>query len=367
MSRFLIQSWVYPFYRAYSGFLFVVFLLAAGLLKGEEHLAIARFFTSNALNLIYPYIGLLAYEGLTLRFSIPWVSNNRNRILQDLLFVSKRQRIEYIMIVVLCLLIPVLLYSFFLTTVALATGNYATGLIVLFFTLIRILMYSLLLNQYIIHPLEKKYRQVIRLNLPDYLNFPVILFSIRQFFSSNFLSLLLSKLLSIGLLLMFMLLIETIDNYDRFSSVILPLTFISNAFIAYGLFKFLNIELYVFRNLPLRPPFILLQVFIILTILCLPEIIIIYRNLFDIISAGSLSIHIVNALSILLFIYASLVYFNFDLQKFIIRLFWGSIILVLILLFDFLPILMCIIFSVSSVFIYTRGYYNFEIIFDQKK
>ena len=177
----------------------------------------------------------------------------------------------------------------------------------------------------------------------------------------------LSKLLSIGLLLMFILLIETIDNYDRFSAVILPLTFISNAFIAYGLFRFLNIELLVFRNLPLRPLIILLQVFVILFILCLPEIIIIYRNFFDIISIGNLSIHVLNALSILLFIYASLVYFNFDLQKFIIRLFWGSIILVLVLLFDFPPILMFILFSVSSVFIYSRGYYTFETVFGQKK
>ena len=367
MTRFLIQSWVYPFYKAYSGFLFVVFLLAAGLLKGEEHVAIARFFTSNALNLIYPYIGLLAYEGLTLRFSIPWVSHHRNRILQDLLFVTVRKRIGHLIIVILYLLVPVLLYSFFLLSIALTTGNFIVGLIILFFTLTRILIYSIVLNRYIIHPLEKRYHHLIRLNLPGYLDFPVILFSLRQFFSRNFLSLLLSKLLSIGLLLIFILLIDTIDNYNRFAAVILPLTFISNAFIAYGLFRFLNIELNVFRNLPLQAPIVLFQVFIVLIILCLPEIIIIYRNFIDVVTAGSLSIHVLNALSILLFLYAAQVYFNFDLQKFIIRLFWGSIILVLILLFDFPSALMCIIFCALSVYLYSKGYYTFETVFDQKK
>jgi hypothetical protein len=342
-------------------------LLAAGLLKGEEHVAIARFFTSNAINLIYPYFGLLAYEVLTLRFSIPWVSHHENRILQDLLFVGIKRRAGYLVVVILYLLIPVLLYSLFLLIIALTTGNYISGLIILLFTFIRILIYSIILNRYIIHPLEKRYLQLIRLYLPDFLNFPIILFSLRHFFSKNFLSLLLSKLLSIGLLLIFILLIDTIDNYDRFSAVILPLTFISNAFIAYGIFRFLNIELNLFRNLPIRPPIVLFQVFITLIILCMPEIIIIYRNFFDVITAGSLSIHVLNALSILLFLYAAQVYFNFDLQKFIIRLFWGSIILVLILLFDFPSALMFIIFCALSFYLYRKGYYTFETVFDQKK
>ena len=367
MTRFLIQSWVYPFYKSYSGFLFVVFLLAAGLLKGEEHVAIARFFTSDALNLIYPYITLIAYEGLTLRFSIPWISHHRNRILQDLLFVGTRQRIGHLIIVILYLQVPVLLYSFFLLIIALTTGNFIAGLIILLFTLIRILFYSLLLNRYIIHPREKRYQQLIRLNLPEYLNFPVILFPLRHFFSRNFLSLLLSKLLSIGLLLIFILLVGTIDNYDRFAAVVLPLTFISNAFIAYGLFRFLNIELNVFRNLPLRPAIVLFQVLVVMIILCLPEITIIYRNFYDIIPVGSLGIHIINGLSILLFQYAAQVYFNIDLQKFIIRLFWGSIILVLILLFDFPSALMFIIFCALSFYLYRKGYYTFETVFDQKK
>jgi hypothetical protein len=366
MTRFLIQSWVFPFYRTYSGFLFVVFLLAAGLLKGEEHVAIARFFTSNVLNLIYPYIGLLAYEVLTLRFSVAWVSHHRNRILQDLLFVRIKLRMRYLIIVILYLLVPVILYSLFLITIALSTYNYVTGLIILIFTLLRIFIYSHFLNRYIISPIEKGYQRLIHLSIPDYLNFPVILFSLRHFFSKNLLSLLLSKLLSIGLLFIFILLIDTIDYYNRFLAVILPLTFISNAFISYVLFRFLNIELNVFRNLPLRPANILLQVLFVLIILCLPEIIIIYRNFFDIIDTGTLSIHLINALSILLFLYASLVYFNFDLQKFIIRLFWGGIFIVMILLFDFPAAIMCIIFSALSVYLYSKGYYTFETVFGQK-
>ncbi len=367
MSRFLLQSWVYPFYKTYSGFLFVVFLLAAGLLKGEEHVAIARFFTSNALNLIYPYLALLSYEVLTFRFSIHWVSHHRNRILQDLLFVGIKQRLGYLLMVILYLLVPVILYSLFLLSIALFNGNLNVGLIIIFFTSTRILIYALIINRFIIHPLEKRYLQWIRFNLPEYFNFPLILFSLRHFFSRKFLSLLLSKLLSIGLLLIFILLIETIENYDRFVAVILPLTFISNAFIAYGLFTFLNIELNVFRNLPLRPVIVLFQVFTVLIILCLPEIIIIYRNFFDVIAIGTLSINVINALSILLFLYASLVYFSFDLEKYIIRLFWGSIALTLILLFDFPSSLMCFIFCVSSIYLYIRGYYTFETVYGQKE
>jgi hypothetical protein len=367
MIRFLVKSWIYPFYRTYAGFLFVVFLLAAGLLKGEEHVAIARFFTSDLSNLLYPFFGFLLYELLTMRFSVLWISLQRNRILQDLLFVSMELRIAYLIVAVLYLQLPVLLYSFFLISMAFATGQYIIGLIILLLTIIKTLIYSLVLNKYCIHPVEKRYNQLVQFYLPDNLNYPVVMFSLRHFFSKNFLSLLLSKLLSIGLLMIFILLIETVENYDRFSAVVVPLTFISNAFISYELFKFINIDLAIFRNLPLRPGITLFQVFIVLFILCLPEVVIIYRNFHDVITLGSLSIHMLNGLSILLFLYAYQVYFNFDLQKYITHLFWGSIILVLILLFDLPSVFLCLLFCSISIYLYSRGYYTFETLYDHRK
>jgi len=367
MNKFLLKTWIYPFYKTYAGFLFVLFLLAAGILKGEEHVAIAQFFTSDIKNLVYPYLGFILYEMLTIRFSIPWISDFRNRILQNLLYVPLKSRIGHLTFVFIYLHIPVLLYSFFMSSIALVSGQFIITATIIILAIVRIFAYSLLLNSYVAKPMEKKYHQLIQLNIPENLYFPLIVFSLRYFISKRFLSFLLSKGLSIGLLLICILLIETVDNYNRFSSVVIPIIFISNAFISYELFKFLNSDLVVFRNLPTKLGVTLFQIFTIIFILCLPEIVIMYRNFSDIISVGSLTIHILNGLMILLFLFAYPLYYNCDLEKYIIRLFWGSIILVLILLFDFPSILLCVVFCVSSIYLYTRGYYTFENVYKQIK
>lgn len=367
MNNFLLKSWIYPFYKTYAGFLFAIFLLAAGILKGEEHVAIAQFFTSDIKNLVYPYSGFILYELLTIRFSIPWISNFRNRIIQDLLYISVRNRIGHLTFVIIYLHIPVLLYSFFMISIALVSGQFLIPGIIIILAIARIFAYSLLLNRYIISPTEKKYHQLIQLNLPRNLKFSLIVFSLRYFFSARFLSFLLSKLLSIGLLLICVLLIQTVDNYNRFSSVVIPIIFISNAFISYELFKFLNGDLAIFRNLPTKLGVALFQIFIILFILSLPEMVIMYRNFSIIISLGNLTILVINGLMILLFLFTYPLYFNCDLQKYITRLFWGSIILVLILLFDFPSILLCLVFCAASVYLYIRGYYTFENVYEKIK
>ena len=165
--------------------------------------------------------------------------------------------------------------------------------------------------------------------------------------------------------MVFILLIQTIDNYERFASVVITLIFISNAFLSYELFKFQNIDLNVFRNLPLKPLIILFQSLMIMIILNLPEILIIYRNFSDLISIWDLSMDVLNGLMVILFLFAYLVYYNIDLQQYITRIFWGSILLVLFLLFDFPSYLLFIAFSSASAYLYIRGYYTFETIYDQ--
>ncbi len=365
MIKFLVKSWVYPFYRTYAGFLFVVFLFAAGLLKGEEHVAIAKFFTSDVKNLAYPYFGLLLYEFLTLHFSIRWISEQKNMFLRDLVYVSGRPRTVILGIIILYLHIPVIAYSLFLLGMALASGQIPVSLVIIFGSIFKLAIFTFILYRFLLFPVEKKYNRIFRITLPGFLNFPVIIFSIKHFFSKSFLSFLLSKTLSIGTLMVFILLIQTIDNYERFASVVITLIFISNAFLSYELFKFQNTDLNVFRNLPLKPWIILLQSLMIMIILNLPEILIIFRNFSSLISIWDLSMNVMNGLMVLLFLFAYLVYYNIDLQQYITRIFWGSILLVLLLLFDFPSYLFLTTFSLASAYLYIRGYYTFETVYNQ--
>jgi len=363
MIRFLLKSWVYPFYRTYAGFLFVVFLFAAGLLKGEEHVAIAKFFTSDVKNLAYPYFGLLLYEFLTLHFSIRWISDQKNMFLWDLVYIPGRPRTIILGLIILYLHIPVIAYSLFLLGMALVSGQIMVSIVIILGSIFKLAIFTFILFRFLLFPVEKKYNQIFRIALPGFLNFPVIVFSIRHFFSKSFLSFFLSKTLSIGTLMVFILLIQTIDNYERFASVAITLIFISNAFLSYELFKFQNIDLNVFRNLPLKPLIILFQSLMIMIILNLPEILIIYRNFSGLISIWDLIMDVLNGLMVLLFLFAYLVFYHIGLQQYITRIFWGSILLVLFLLFDFPSYLLFIAFSSASAYLYMRGYYNFETVY----
>ena len=365
VNRFLTRSWVYPFYKTYSGVLFVVFLIVTGFLRGEEHMALAVFFTSHIKNMVYPYAILVLYESLTIHFSIKWLSDPMNRIIRELVFLDFGSRLIRIFRIVLYLHIPVMIYSIFLLGIAVLNEEMFILSVIIVFAVTRIFIYTLIINHIMIYPVERQYKGLYRLKLPAVINFPIVNFSVKNFFTQKFVSFLLSKLFSIGILMVFIFLFDTIDNFNRFSRVSIALVFIANVFLSYDLFKFHNIDLHVFRNLPVKPSYILLQTLMILVILILPEIILIYKYFSRIIDPPNITIQIINGLSITLFLYAYLMYFSIDLKTYIMRIFWGSILLIMILLIDF-PIYLLFILLCSGVFyFYFKGYYKFELIYNQ--
>jgi len=366
MNKFLTKSWVYPFYKTYAGFLFAVFLFAAGLLRGVEHLALASFFTSNFKNLIYPLAGFIMYELLTLHFSIKWVSDVKNRIIRSILFLDFRPRFKLLLNIVLYLQIPVVLYSVFLLIVALFNGQIIVPMVILTLSIIRFALYALILNRIFIFPIEKAYKHSFRFRIPAVINFPIINFSLTQIFTQRLLSLILSKVISIGLLIISIILIETIDYYERFSALAIFMIFLANAFLSFDLFRFHNIDLNIFRSFPIKPWHFLIQTFSLMIILALPEIIIIYRNFLPITGAGFITMHIINGLLVLLFLYSYLLYFNIELKDYIMRIFWASIFMSMLLLFDIPVYLLLIILCSFTFYFYFKGYYSFEMVYNQK-
>jgi len=97
----------------------------------------------------------------------------------------------------------------------------------------------------------------------------------------------------------------------------------------------------------------------------LPEIVLIYRNFAQIVEVGFISLHILNGMTMLLLLYAYLLYFNIDLNIYIIRIFWGSLIVVMLILFDVPAYMIIIILGTSTIYLYFKGFYSFEVIYDQ--
>jgi hypothetical protein len=163
------------------------------------------------------------------------------------------------------------------------------------------------------------------------------------------------------------LIIGTVDYYDRFTAVAIFTVFIANTFLPYALFEFYNIDLNFFRNLPVKPGIILFQTVLILLILNLPEIIILHKNFSQIISSGLIALHVIVGLAALILLYAYLMYFNIDLKTYIIRIFWGSIFIYFLLLFDIPGYLLALVFLTLTIYFYFRGFYKFEMIYNHLK
>jgi hypothetical protein len=96
----------------------------------------------------------------------------------------------------------------------------------------------------------------------------------------------------------------------------------------------------------------------------LPEIVFIFKNFIDYISTDHLMAISISGIMILLFMYSVLTYYNFNLQDFMVRVFWGSLLLVFLFLFD-LPIYLFLSgVGFLALLLYYKGYYKFEAIYN---
>ena len=363
MIRFLIRSWVYPFYKAYAGFFLAIFLLAAGVLRGDEHLAIALFFTGHISNLLYPAAGMMLFELLTIHFSIRWISEARNRSIRELIFTDPIPKVKVLVTVLICLQLPVVIYTVFLIAVALYAMNIHTLLVIAIIGIIKIILYVRIMDRLLLFPREKRFKSPLYYRFPSWVSLPWVLLFLRYFIHEKFLSVLLTKIFSFLLLWISVILISTVDHYERFAAISISLVFLSNAFLSYNLFRLQYTDMNFLRNLPFRPLSIISQVLITLSILTLPEIIFTFRNFSQVLTTAMIAANILHGIALLIFLYGSQVYFHADLKSFIPRLFWGSLLLIILLLFDFPVYLLAVLLYILTLYFYFKGYYQFESVY----
>jgi len=155
MNRMLFKTWIWGFYKTYAGFLFLLFLLLFGFIRGQEHLAIARFLVGDTSNLVYPMGVFVLYGALLLFFSRRFFRNPKNRFLGDLVYLPGFPRYRIIWKGVQGLLLPATLYGLFLVIVAVLSWMPASALVILVFFMGLGVILTWLFGQMLIHPGEK--------------------------------------------------------------------------------------------------------------------------------------------------------------------------------------------------------------------
>lgn len=360
MNRIIFKTWVFGFYKIYAGFLFVLFLFFFGFLKGQEHLAIAQFLIYDIKNLIYPALANVLYGILLLFYGEHFLLNPKNRFLSDLIYLPGQKRLKLIWLGIHWLLLPVTIYDIFLFLVALLSGRMISAFLVFIFFIFLSMVLAFLFNRRLLRPVEKIYGFKWKISVILGGKWSITGFMIKHLILYRSFPFLLTKILTFLSLYLFTILIPTVDFLDRFLGIGVFVAVLSNGLIPYEMFHFSLRKMTLLRNLPIRRSLIFLQAWLTTLILLLPEIIYIFKNYLDFASPSFLIIHLLAAVSLLIFLFSCLLILSIDQEKFTIGIFLVMVIAVFYILFDLSVIFLLIIQLFTSYYLFYHYFYRYE-------
>lgn len=119
----LIKVFCIGFYRHYTSLFLLVVAFAGGFLRGDDHVFLARYFTSSPLLLLVPCALWTIYSLLLVEYNSRVASQPQNSFVAEfILFPSPVQR-KFSLLVAHTQLIPVWLYAAFLELIAIHMGH----------------------------------------------------------------------------------------------------------------------------------------------------------------------------------------------------------------------------------------------------
>jgi hypothetical protein len=360
MDRLIIKTWVCGFYKTYAGFLFVLFLLFFGFIRGQEHLAIAQFLVYDTANLIYPAAVFLIYAALLVFYTRHFFLNPRNRFLSDLVYLSANQRLKTLWRGVHWLLLPATIYGIFLLVIAILTGMLTSIILVLIFFIILNVTLTCLFDRMLIRPGEKIYGFTSGFSFSLGGKWSFSTFLIKHLILCRSLPFIMTKLLSMLNLFFFSILIPTVDYLDRFLGIAIFTAILSNGLLPYEMFHFSLRKMTFLRNLPIGRSFIFLQIWMTMGVLLLPEIFYIYRNFMNYVKLDFLTIHLLAAVSLLIFLFSSQLVFRLDQKNFTSSILGILLFIVFYLLFDLPATFLLILLLFSSYYLFYHYFYRYE-------
>jgi hypothetical protein len=114
LSKVLVRT----FYKINAGFFLVVLGLCFGFLRKIEHIALAQFFVSSPYLLLLPILLWLLYTIKVVLYNRHAVAFPQNTFLGSFLFLQRRKRVVLLILIAVLQLLPIILYGFFLFSMA---------------------------------------------------------------------------------------------------------------------------------------------------------------------------------------------------------------------------------------------------------
>jgi hypothetical protein len=360
--KVLVRTICVEYYRLNAGFFFVIIGFAFGLLRPIEHIALATYFVHSSVMLALLFVLWTLYTLKTIQFTLRSFAQEENTFLHNLYVMPVPVKFLSLVLVQVILFEPIVLYSAFMAFYALRFQQYTALLLLVLFNISSICAAAI----YYVFRLRHSNAEVKQSRLGLYLNRhftkPYLAFFLYHVLNKQLSLFVLTKVFSL------LFIIGTIKLYtiEDHSQVLLSLgmltAFSANAVLTFHFNRFEQVDVLLFKNMPLSP--VRRFGYNVLTYVCLlvPEILLLLRHLAGDIQVWMACKLLLFGLSLQLVLHSYVLYRQLDLEKFIRHIFFIILFFFVCLLFRIDVGLLAAVNLAASLLMYRKYFYPAEMV-----
>lgn len=279
MIKVVVKTIAKPFYEAHAGFFFLLFFIAGGFMRSNEHIALATYIADSFFLTIIVLLCFLLYHFKLLLFTRSLLSAEANFFIRRLICASVQIRILTIGFVFISLSAVPLFYAFFLSFFMFdADAFLKIGWLFTYFIAIFMLYFALLTRQ-ILRPISDIKTNFITRFISTKFSRPFVLWFPTYLIQSRPLLVLSTKVLSI-ILLTFCFSSYDVSEYDwRYLGMCVVIAMSANLVLSHTFFEFSVKSLNFLRGMPISAFERIAFYVAVVSILMIPEIIVLFKKM----------------------------------------------------------------------------------------
>lgn len=358
ISRILSLTITKEYYRQNAVFIFAVMIFSFGFLRSSEHITIIKLVLKLPSMMALTFLVWALHTAKVMLFSLRMLEAKSNEFLYNTRLFSAPKRYLAFGLMQFNLIQLTFIYSLWMIKIGIEEKHFLATLSIIGFNIILIIAGIIVYEYRIKHPNVVRATSKPIQNLLSRFKTPPYLFFIRYLFAKQPVLLLLSKLFT-GFMLIGVCSLYPTDAYDE------RLLALGGLFAAAGhtvfcqqFFYYENQFLSFSRNLPINLQHRILGYFFTYSLLLIPELIILLRNLPD-------GVSYLFALQLIIFV-LSMIFLNHHTQyinnvsndAYLQRLFFAGILFFLLIMFKIPVILMALVNFSLAIFVFHKNYYE---------
>ncbi|MFY7912851.1 MAG: hypothetical protein ACOVO2_25000 [Emticicia sp.] len=358
ISRILSLTITKEYYRQNAIFIFAVMMFSFGFLRANEHITIIKLVLKLPSMLALTFLVWALHTIKVMLFALRMFEAKSNEFLYNIRLFSAPKRYLALGLMQFNLIQLTFLYSLWMIKIGIEEKQFLATLSIICFNIIFILVGIIVYEYRIKHPNVVRATAKPIQNLLSRFRTPSYLFFIRYLFAKQPVLLLLSKLFSCFMLIGVCGLYPT-DAYDE------RLLALGGLFAAAGhsvfcqqFYYYENQFLSLSRNLPLSSQQRLLGYLLTYSLLLIPELIVLLRNLPEGVSYLFALQLIILILSMIFLNHHTQYINNVSNDAYLQRLFFAGILFLLLIMFKIPVILMALVNFLLAIFVFHKNYYK---------